>query len=208
MIDKAKTIIRIIIGIFIVTLITIVFFLTKSNKTLKEDLSISVANEKAFALENSGLKNMNREFQFTINQLEYFNDSLIDKMNSLRKELKIKDKNLKQMQYLLSEARKRDTIIFRDTIFRDKSFSLDTLMGDKWYQLELELRYPNTIITEPTFISEKFVVISYKKETINPPKKCAIARWFQKKHKVVEVEVVEKNPYIENKQQRFIEIVK
>ena len=86
MIDKAKTIIRIIIGIFIVTLITIVFFLTKSNKTLKEDLSISVANEKAFALENSGLKNMNREFQFTINQLEYFNASLCYKSNSLTKE--------------------------------------------------------------------------------------------------------------------------
>ena len=54
MIDKAKTIIRIIIGIFIVTLITIVFFFTKFNKTLQEDLSISVATEKAFALENSG----------------------------------------------------------------------------------------------------------------------------------------------------------
>ena len=57
-------------------------------------------------------------------------------------------------------------------------------------------------------MSERYVIVDYKKETINPPKKCAIVRWFQKKHKIIEVEVVEKNPYIENKQQRFIEIVK
>ena len=49
---------------------------------------------------------------------------------------------------------------------------------------------------------------NYKKETVNPPKKCFILRGFQKKHKVVEVVVVEKNTYIKNKQQRFIEIVK
>lgn len=54
----------------------------------------------------------------------------------------------------------------------------------------------------------KYIIVGYRKEIIDPPKKCFIARWFQKKHKVVEVNVVEKNPYIENKQQRFIEIVK
>ena len=52
------------------------------------------------------------------------------------------------------------------------------------------------------------VLVNYKKETIDPPKKCAIARWFQKKHKIVEVNIVEKSPYIENKQQKFIEIIK
>ena len=74
--------------------------------------------------------------------------------------------------------------------------------------MKLGLRYPSTIITEPKFVSEKYVIVDYKKETINPPKKCAIARWFQKKHKVVEVNVVEKNPYIENKKSKFIEVIK
>jgi len=71
----------------------------------------------------------------------------------------------------------------------------------------LGLQYPNLITTTPTFKSETYIVTSSKKETINPPKKCAIARWFQKKHRVVEVTVHEKNPYIENKESRFIEIV-
>lgn len=176
-------------------------------KLLKTELSISKSNEKAFIAENNGLKEENIAFKFTIDQLNYFNDSLTTKMNDVRKELKIKDKNLKQMQYLLSQAQKTDTIRFRDTIFIDKIVKIDTLIGDEWYNIRLGLQYPNLIITTPIFKSETYIVTSSKKETINPPKKCAIARWFQKKHRVVEVEIVEKNPYIENKQQRFIEII-
>ena len=146
-------------------------------------------------------------FKFTIDQINYLNDSLITKMNEVRKELKIKDKDLKQMQYLLSTAQKTDTIVFRDTLFRDRNLQIDTLLGDSWYNIKLGLSYPNLITTTPTFKSEKYIVTSTRKETIKPPKKCAIARWFQKKHKVVEVIIHEKNPYITNKEERFIEIV-
>lgn len=203
-----KRYIRIGMVVVIGLLITSICILHNDNQNLKEELSISISNEKAFMMENSILKDKNRVFQLTVGQLEYSNDSLFVKMNEVREELKIKDKDLKQMQYLLSEAQKKDTIVFRDTIFRDPLVRVDTLLGDRWYQLKLGLRYPSTIITEPKFVSEKYIIVDYRKETVGPPKKCFIARWFQKKHKVVEVEVVEKNPYIENKQQRFIEIVK
>ena len=183
------------------------YTLYTNNQKLKEEISISMSNQKAFIVENSSLKEENRVFKFTVEQLNYYNDSILQKMNEVRKELKIKDMDLKQMQYLLSEAQKKDTIVFRDTLFREPTLKIDTLLGDRWYQMKLGLRYPSTIITEPKFTSEKYVIMNYKRETIDPPRKCFIARWFQKKHKVVEVEVVEKNPYIENKQQRFIEIV-
>ena len=203
-----KKYIRIGIVILVSLLAISTYTLYTNNQKLKEEISISMSNQKAFIVENSSLKEENRVFKFTVEQLNYYNDSILQKMNEVRKELKIKDRDLKQMQYLLSEAQKKDTIIFRDTLFREPTLKIDTLLGDRWYQMKLELRYPSTIITEPKFVSEKYVIVDYKKETINPPKECAIARWFQKKHKVVEVEVVEKNPYIENKQQRFIEIVK
>ena len=203
-----KKYIRIGIVILVSLLAISTYTLYTNNQKLKEEISISMSNQKAFISENSLLKEENRVFKFTIEQLNHYNDSILQKMNEVRKELKIKDKDLKQMQYLLSEAQKKDTIVFRDTLFREPTLKIDTLLGDRWYQMKLELRYPSTIITEPKFVSEKYIIVDYKKETINPPKKCAIARWFQKKHKVVEVEVVEKNPYIENKQQRFIEIVK
>lgn len=204
-------VIRKYIGITALALIFVLGVTTyiqhKKVKSLNIELSISKSNEKAFIEENNELKDRNLAFKFTIDQINYLNDSLITKMNEVRKELKIKDKDLKQMQYLLSTAQKTDTIVFRDTIFRDRNLQIDTLLGDSWYNIKLGLKYPNLITTTPTFKSEKYIVTSTRKETIKPPKKCAIARWFQKKHKVVEVIIHEKNPYITNKETRFIEIV-
>ena len=204
-------VIRKYIGITALALIFVLGVTTyiqyKKVKSLNIELSISKSNEKAFIEENNELKDRNLAFKFTIDQINYLNDSLITKMNEVRKELKIKDKDLKQMQYLLSTAQKTDTIVFRDTLFRDRNLQIDTSLGDSWYNIKLGLSYPNLITTTPTFKSEKYIVTSSRKETIKPPKKCAIARWFQKKHKVVEVIIHEKNPYITNKEERFIEIV-
>lgn len=183
------------------------YFLYKERETLQKNISVLKENEKAFISENLLLEESNRTFKFTIEQLNYYNDSIIKKLTSVKNELRIKDKDLKQMQYLLSVASKRDTITFRDTLFKNPSLNVDTIIEDKWYKLKLELKYPSTIISSPGFISEKYIITNYKKETINPPKKCWLLRLFQKKHKVVEVNIVEKNPYIENKQQRFIEII-
>lgn len=199
--------IRIIVSSLSVLLAIGSCVLYNKNQNLKEELSISISNEKAFIAENSSLKNENRVFKFTVEQLNCYNDSILQKMNDVRKELRIKDGNLRHMQYLLSEATKKDTIVFRDTLFREPALDIDTLVGDKWYQMRLGLKYPGTITTDPEFVSEKYIMVDYKKETVNPPKKCWLLRLFQKKHKVVEVNVVEKNPYIKNRQQRFIEIV-
>lgn len=200
--------IKIIIAVLIVSLSIGSYILYTKNQRLQEELSVSVSNEKAFIAENSSLKNENRVFKFTVEQLNYYNDSILEKMNNVRKELKIKDDNLKQMQYLLSEATKKDTIVFRDTLFREPTLDIDTLVGDKWYQMKLGLKYPSTITTDPKFVSEKYIMMDYKKETINPPKKCWLLRLFQKKHTILEVNVIEKNPYIENKNSKFIEVIK
>lgn len=207
MLQNIKKYIKIIVSIITIILLIILGIQYHKIDSLKNELSISKSNEKAFVAENSTLKNENLAFKFTIEQLNYFNDSLLVKMNEVRKELKVKDRDLKQMQYLLSEIKKTDTIRFRDTIFINKEVKIDTLLGDDWYNIRLGLQYPNLISITPTIKSEKYIIVGSRKETINPPKKCVIGRWFQRKHRVLEVEVIEKNPFIENKQQRFIEII-
>ena len=187
--------IKIVIAALIVFLSIGSYILYTKNQSLKKELSISISNEKAFIAENSLLKNKNRVFKFTVEQLNYYNDSILEKMNVVRKELKIKDKDLKQMQYLLSVSTKKDTVLFTDTIFKDKGLALDTIIGDKWYNIRLGLKYPNLITTNPTFISEKYIIVNKKKETINPPKKFFLFRWFQKKHWIMEVHIKEKNGY-------------
>lgn len=134
------------IGILIVALSISSYYLYNKTINLNNEVSILMSNQKAFIEENSILKNDNRVFKFTIDQLEYYNDSILEEMNNVRKELKIKDKDLKQIQYLLSQAQKTDTIRFRDTLFIDKTLQLDTLIGDEWYNIRLGLQYPNLIL--------------------------------------------------------------
>ena len=202
-----KKYIRIGIVILVSLLSISVYTLYTNNQKLKEETSTLISNQKAFISENSSLKEENKVFKFTVEQLNYYNDSILQKMNEVRKELKIKDKNLKQLQYLLSVSTKKDTVLFTDTIFRDKSLALDTIIGDKWYNIRLGLKYPFYIYTEPTFTSEKYIIVNKKKETINPPKKFFLFRWFQRKHWVMEVHIKEKNPYIKETNNKFVEII-
>ena len=202
-----KKYIRIGIVILVSLLSISVYTLYTNNQKLKEETSTLMSNQKAFITENSSLKEENRAFKFTVEQLNYYNDSILQKMNEVRKELKIKDKDLKQMQYLLLVSTKKDTVLFTDTIFKDKGLALDTIIGDKWYNIRLGLKYPNLIYTKPTFTSEKYIIVNKKKETINPPKKFFLFRWFQKKHWVMEVHIKEKNPYIKEINNKFVEII-
>ena len=193
--------------LFIVSLLGIGIYIWNERQDLKKEVCTLRNNQKAFIAENSSLKNESRAFKFTIEQLNYYNDSILQKMNNVRKELKIKDKNIKQVQYLLSVSTKKDTVLFTDTIFRDKSLALDTVIGDKWYNIRLGLKYPNLIYTEPTFTSEKYIIVNKKKETVNPPKKFFLFRWIQRKHWIMEVHIKEKNPYIKEIDNKFVEII-
>lgn len=173
---------------------------------LREEVSVAYTNIKAYAAENDSLTNEKRAFKFTIDELKSSNDSISKKLLEVQKKLKIKDKDIRYLEYQLSIASKKDTMILRDTIFQP-DVKIDTTIGDKWYTLKLGLEYPNKVTTEPKFTSERSVVGHLKKETIKPPKKFFLCRWFQRKHKVMLVDVVEENPYIISKTGRYILIV-
>jgi hypothetical protein len=146
-------------------------------------------------------------FQLTVDQLKYFNDSIMKALDDTRKELGVKDKNLKALQHISSVFTRTDTIYHKDTLFRDP-IDIDTLLTDGWYSLRLGLKYPSMIAVKPYFKSEKHIIVSSKKETVNPPKKFFLFRWLQKKHRVVHIDVIEKNPYVECDNSRYIEIIK
>ena len=178
------------------------------NNHINEKYEVAMANLKAYDRQLSGMTNMNTAYQMTVNQLEYYQDSILRALDSTRKELKIKDKNLQALHYVSSSFTKPDTVTLKDTIFREPAFALDTLIGDDWYNVRIGLKYPSTIAVKPDFKSEKHIVVFTKKETVNPPKKWWILRIFQKKHTVLNVDVVEKNPYVENETSKYVEILK
>ena len=173
-----------------------------------EKRKIAEANVKAYShqLDADGRKTM--ALQLTCNQLNYFKDSVLQELNETRKQLKVKDKNLKAAQLVGSSFSKADTIYHTDTLFREPSLQMDTLIGDEWYSVRLGLKYPSMVAVKPEFKSKKHIVVSSKKETVNPPKKFFLFRWFQKKMTVIHVDVVEKNPYVSEETSRYVEIVK
>lgn len=201
-----KTDIRVFILIVFIVLISDMFASSKKIRALESKLKISTTNESILLNQFDSLNSYNKELQLNIEQLEYSNNTTLDKLNKVRKELNVKDKELQKLQYQLSISNKTDTVVYRDTIFKE-GIKLDTLIKDDWYSLNLDLEYPSTIIVNPKFKSEKYVVTSLKKEIKGTPKKCWLGRIFQKKHNVVRVEVVEKSPYIETKEQVFINII-
>lgn len=202
--------IKLIIGLIIVAIIaglgtTVVVMNNRINK-LNTEVAEATTNIKACELENSVLKDNTIEFQYTIEQLNHSKDSLNQKINKLRKDLKIKDKDIQKLQYVLSENQKKDSIIIHDTLFIEK-VKIDTTLSDDWSKLHLQLEFPNKVVTEYSFKNESLVTTYLKKETIKPPHKCIFIRWFQKKHKMIYVEVNEQNPYCEIKEQKFINII-
>lgn len=191
----------------ILILIGAIAYLSYQNKQLTTKYETSIENIKAYDAELSGLRDDTKVYKLTIEQLNYFNDSIIKKIKEAQKELNIKDSKLKQAQYELSFASRKDTILLKDTIFSSTFTSLDTIMGDKWFSNRIQLSYPNLISSSVSFKSEKFCFVQLRKETIKPPKKFFLARWFQKKHYVSIVTIKENNPYIEIKNSRFIQII-
>ena len=187
-----------------------VLFLTtwKDKKDIEQKWKTAVANVKAYDALLGEANNKNAAFQLTINQLKNCNDSVLKELNAVRRELKVKDKDVQALQYVYSTLEKTDTIIMPDTIFVDKTLAMDTVVGDEWYNLRLSLRYPSSIMTKPAFKSEKYIVVHTKKETVNPPKKFWLFRLFQKRHTILKVDVVEKNPYVNNESSRYVEIIR
>lgn len=207
MTQKIKLIIGIVITAIIIALSTTIVIMNNRINVLNYEISNAITNIKAYELENSALRDDTIEFKYTIEQLNYSKDSLNQRINKLRKDLKIKDKDIQKLQYMLSENQKKDSIVFvHDTLFRE-NIKVDTTLSDNWSKLHLQLEYPNTVLAEYSFKNESLVTTYIKRETVNPPHKCAFIRWFQKKHKVIHVEIKEQNPYCEIKEQRFINIV-
>lgn len=172
------------------------------------------ANLKAYIALNDTLRSTNRMFEFKASQLNYINDSLVNQMNTIRKNIGVKDKNLKGLGYIKSTVRIHDTVLVNRIRDGDKPLSIDTVINKKWYQIEIDYKgsrcseCKDTLVVSPKVSSEKYVVISTSKEYVDAPKKWWLQRIFQKKEEVVDVKVVETNPYIYSDHERFIKVIK
>lgn len=175
---------------------------TKEYRTLYEK---ELQNVEAYKASNSGLEGEIKQYKMTITDLEMSKDTLDIKLFNTLQDLKIARDKISNLQYQLKKASRVDTIVVPDTILI-KGTDIDTTIGDAWYSINLQLQYPSTIITKPTFNSEQYVYIYNKKEYVGGKSKWFFINWFKKKYISTEVKVEEKNPYINTLEQKFIKI--
>lgn len=196
------------VAIVIFSLSSILWATINSKRNIEKQWKDAMENVKSYSDEYTNSENKNRAFKLTIEQLKTYNDSIFQELNKTRKDLKVKDSKLQSLQYVSSDFTRIDTIHVADTIFRDPQVNVDTLLSDGWYSVRVGLRYPSMVSIEPRFKSVKHIVVSSRKETVNPPKKFFLFRWFQKKHYVLNIDVIEKNPYVQNQTNRYVEIIR
>ena len=198
----------------VVAILALIIIGVRRCKSAEDKLEGYETNWIALSNENNKNAKSSKLYEFKLSQLKYINDSLMSAMDSVRKSLNIKDKNTKGLGYVKSTILIHDTVLVNRIRDGDNSISIDTTINKKWYQIQLDYRgskcneCKDTLIVSPKVTSEKYVVISTQKEYVDTPKKFWIQRIFQKKDEVIDVKVVETNPYIYSNENRFVKVIK
>lgn len=143
-------------------------------------------------------------FRMRISDLEVTGDSLICVLDSMRRQIGIRDKRLREMHHRVTYVERTDTIYLSDSIFIS---GLDTTITDGWVSTHLKIGIPNKITHSVSVKNQTDLFVSTKKETVNPPRKFFLFRLFQRKHLVVTVVAKEGNPWCQTAESRHVEIV-
>ena len=168
-------------------------FLNHQNKKLSESLELAQNNIEAYQGSLQGSQQANNVLKLTVEELHNYNDALVNKLDSVRKELKIKDKQIHtaatQTQVLdvnqgkevvgdiitiLKDSVYSDSIHYNDlttvyyTIGKDTvSIGLD-IKNDQYLYVYTDRHYKN----KKNFIKRLFTfdfkkVTTYKYKTVN-----------------------------------------
>lgn len=185
----------------IIALLAVAWIQMRDHNRLNSRYEIAVTNNKAYEMQ---LSDQSQAFQFQVEQLRYINDSCVRQLDSVRKELRIKDNKIKQMSKVREKVYVHDTIHDTDTMFVDSFNGLDTCLVDRWRKMCIQLGYPNMVAVSTEMNLEQDCFLYSERQTIDPPRRTWIGRLFQKKHTVYNVTVVEHNPYVTVQENKFI----
>lgn len=143
-------------------------------------------------------------FRMRISDLEVTGDSLICVLDSMRRQIGIRDKRLREMHHRVTYVERTDTVYLSDSIFIS---GLDTTITDGWVSTHLKIEVPNKITHSVSVRNQTDLFVTTKRETVNPPRKFFLFRLFQKKHTVVTVVAKEGNPWCQTAESRHVEVI-
>lgn len=193
------------VGAVIAALIALMVYVHK----LREDVQIAEQNRIASVEMYNNEKNKTYALNLKIEDLDRIKNKQIQEMDSIRRALNVKDKQLKALYGQKSSADIRDTIelpihvpVIDSTtgnVIPMEDCYTDTCIGDmRWYNVCIDRIDSNLIVLSAHFESDLTLITVEKKEIVNKPRKTWLGRLFQRKVKTMSITAVEQNPYVRN----------
>ena len=202
-----KALLSLLVGLLVVFSINIY----KQNKRLSKSLEMAQNNIEAYQGILNGSQQANNVLKLDMSQLQNVNDSLIQKIDSVRKELKLKPKVIRttatQTQTIYVTASKgergqdiiktiqKDTV-YKDTILINPLTKIDYTIGKDTVSVNLDIK------------NQQFLYVYKKRQYKN--KKSFIKRLFTLDFKKVDIykyQIVNTNDIIKTSDVRVIESI-
>ena len=192
-----------VVTISIIGLLTVTIFVLGhqlSNKN--EEIDRLFNNVRAYEQLVSDTQEQNRVLQLTINELNNSKDSLIQQVNEVKKELKVKDKNLKQVQVINTVI--KDTIT--KVITRDRDFS-ETLKLNPLTTIKVN-RTDSILTAKIDIQNQQILFVEEKKVYKNKYKNGWVRFWHfdWKKIRIRQYQIENSNPLIKVTDTRIVEL--
>ena len=194
--------IRIVVISIICLLTAAIFVLGSQLKNKNEEINRLSNNIQAYEQIVSSKEENNRVLQLTINELNNSKDSLIQQVNEVKKELKVKDKNLKQVQVINTVI--KDTIT--KVITRDRDFS-ETLKLNPLTTIKVN-RTDSILTAKIDIQNQQILFVEEKKVYKNKYKNGWVRFWHfdWKKIRIRQYQIENSNPLIKVTDTRIVEL--
>ena len=194
--------IRVVVISIICLLTAAIFVLGSQLKNKNEEINRLSNNIQAYEQIVSSKEENNRVLQLTINELHNSKDSLIQQVNEVKKELKVKDKNLKQVQVINTVI--KDTIT--KVITRDRDFS-ETLKLNPLTTIKVN-RTDSILTAKIDIQNQQILFVEEKKVYKNKYKNGWVRFWHfdWKKIRIRQYQIENSNPLIKVTDTRIVEL--
>ena len=194
--------IRVVVISIICLLTAAIFVLCSQLKNKNEEINRLSNNIQAYEQIVSNKEENNRVLQLTINELNNSKDSLIQQVNEVKKELKVKDKNLKQVQVINTVI--KDTIT--KVITRDRDFS-ETLKLNPLTTIKVN-RTDSILTAKIDIQNQQILFVEEKKVYKNKYKNGWVRFWHfdWKKIRIRQYQIENSNPLIKVTDTRIVEL--
>lgn len=200
-------------GLVVLAMITTIFILGKQVSNLKKANTTLTQNNKAYESDILGLQdsisNIRGTYRVTIGELNTSRDKLLIELNTARREIGIKDKEIRDLLHFKSTIKTDTTVIVKPIIIQDScEFDIEiTYNPQTIFNISMSKEHGEHVIKHSADISASFNIFMYETSEWKEPnfwKRLFLFKWGKDYYE--ENTLVSDNEIIQIKDFRVIKI--